>query len=283
MLLQVASEVLVGAVAAAPALVAARARTAAAEVAAAAVACGLVAPAKAALHAHAVRRLAALDTEEDAVRAEALRLARLLRADTPMYGAAAGTATATEALNQPLLLAVDAWCGHVARVEALCQRLEAVGEVLHAVVCRRYVCDWRTTHGGCDGEAALALAAVAVGVAAGVAFTPRTAAECAVCFQLAEAVGAAAGAPRAAPPPLPGGLLLAVPAAAARARSAPGKRGGRELGLPCERVATYQAGDGDDDADGGGWARQVRVAGATGHFSVVVAVVAMDREEYGGS
>jgi len=246
-LLQVASEVLVGAVAAAPALVAARARTAAAEVAAAAVACGLVAPAKAALHAHAVRRLAGLDTEEGAVRAEALRLARALRADTPMYGAA--TATATEALNQPLLLAVDAWCGHVARVEALCQRLEAVGEVLHAVVCRRYVCDWRTTHGGCDGEAALALAAVAVGVAAGDAFTPRTAAEAAVCFQLAEAVGAAAGAPRAMPPPLPGGLLLAVPAAAARARSAPGKRGGRELGLPCEREVTYQAGDGDDDGD----------------------------------
>jgi hypothetical protein len=275
-MLQVASEVLVGAVAAAPALVAARARTAAAEVAAAAVACGLVAPAKAALHAHAVRRLAGLDTEEDAVRAEALRLARALRADTPMYGAG----TATEALNQPLLLAVDAWCGHVARVEALCQRLEAVGEVLHAVVCRRYVCDWRTTHGVCDGEAALALAAVAVGVAAGVAFTPRTAAECAVCFQLAEAVGAAAGAPRVPAPLLPGGLLLAVPAAAARARSAPGKRGGRELGVPCERVVTYQASY--RDGEEGGWARQVRVAVATGD-SAVVAVVAMDREEYGGT
>ena len=274
--MQVASEVLVGAVAAAPALVAARARTAAAEVAAAAVACGLVAPAKAALHAHAVRRLAGLDTEEDAVRAEALRLARALRADTPMYGAG----TATEALNQPLLLAVDAWCGHVARVEALCQRLEAVGEVLHAVVCRRYVCDWRTTHGVCDGEAALALAAVAVGVAAGVAFTPRTAAECAVCFQLAEAVGAAAGAPRVPAPLLPGGLLLAVPAAAARARSAPGKRGGRELGVPCERVVTYQASY--RDGEEGGWARQVRVAVATGD-SAVVAVVAMDREEYGGT
>ena len=39
------------------------------------------------------------------------------------------------------------------RAELLCQRLEAVGELLHAVVCRRYVCDWR---GAADGEAALA-------------------------------------------------------------------------------------------------------------------------------
>jgi hypothetical protein len=53
------------------------------------------------------------------------------------------------------------------------------------------------------------------------------------------------------------------------------------LGLPCERVATYQAGDGDGEEEG--WARQVRVAVATGDFSVVVAVVAMDREEYGGT
>ena len=203
-----------------------------------------------------------LASQEAALLRMVLEAVTMIRADTPLYGHPGEHRDALVAVNQRLLLLVDAIATMVEATETFCQRFEAMSELVAAVMCNKYhrvaekgvamvltrliiSCCCRSNinkqeqeeeAGECDGDV-------------GGEFQPSDEAEVQLCYYLAEAISNPT-------PPLARGLSL-TGAAASRERERD-RDDMSELGLSSERVVTMVVrgwGKGSVDGISGGGGR----------------------------
>ena len=184
---------------------------------------------------------ASLASQEEALRCMVREATTMLRADTPLYGHPGDHRDELVAVNQRLLVLVDAIAVAIETVESFCQRFEAVSELVAAVMCNKY-------HGRAEVGVAMTLTQLIMscchrsgsssrrdeGKGEGGDFHPSNELEVQLCYHLAEAISN--------PTPVNRGLSLSI----ARDKMS-------ELGLSSERVvAMVVRGKGSMDVVSGG-------------------------------
>ena len=172
-----------------------------------------------------------LALQEEALRSMVGEAVALIRADTPLYGHPGDHRDELVAVNQRLLVLVDAIAATVESLETFCQRFEAVSELVAAVMCNKY-------QGLAEGGVAMPLTRLIMsccntvhGEGEGGDFHPGDETEVQLCYHLAEAISN--------PTPVKRGLSLTV----ARDKMS-------ELGLSSERVVSMVVRANGNNIDG---------------------------------
>ena len=152
-----------------------------------------------------------LGSQEASLRGMVQEATCMFRADTPLYGHLSDHRDDLAAVNQRLLVLIDAIAVTIEGLETFCQRLEGVSELVAAVLCNKY-------HGLAEKRVAMMMTRLIMscchrnnsrqeegkggGGGEGGEFHPRDEMEMQLCYHLAEAISN--------PTPVARGLSLTV-------------------------------------------------------------------------